>query len=262
MTWIVGTTSLFGHSILAADVCVTFTMPNGQRTYLDCLQKIHPLGRFLVGGFAGSVRIGFAVIDALCKIFNEIPQTNAIDLESMAPVALPQIVREIFEASLPSEQVLGCQIIIGWVHPIRNLDKGLPQPCPVSYVYTLGSPDFQVIQNRPLDIMAIGSGAAMEQHMRNARNLFSAGPVMSWHGGGKKVATILAAMLGNELEKRPMPGVSAFFQIGVAARGHGVNIIHHNQGDIHFPVVARTYSEFALMCRRVGMVAEGSVATS
>lgn len=149
MTWIVGTTSIFGHAILAADVCVTFAMPNGQRTYLDCLQKIHPLGRFVVGGFAGSIRIGFAIVEALSKRFRDIPETHAIDLESMAPVVLPQMVKTIFEASPPLEQSAGCQVIIGWVHPTRNRD-GCPWPSPWSYVYSLSSPDFQVVRDRPL----------------------------------------------------------------------------------------------------------------
>ena len=77
---------------------------------------------------------------------------------------------------------------------------------------------------------------------------------------GKRVAAILASILGSELGKRPVPGVSPFFQIGVAARGQRINIIHHDIGEVRFPAVARTYIEFELMCRCAGIVAEGSVA--
>lgn len=157
MTWIVGTTSVFGHAILAADICVTFVKPDGQRTYFDCLQKVHPLGRFVIGGFAGSVKIGFAIIENLNKRFNETPETHAVDLDSLLPVKLPQIVKDIFESSSPSEKTLGCQLIIGWVHPIRNRD-GWPWLSPWSHIFTLSSPEFQVVQGRLTDIMAIGSG--------------------------------------------------------------------------------------------------------
>jgi len=260
MTWIVGTTSVFGHAILAADVCVTFAVPNGQRTYLDCLQKIHPLGRFVVGGFAGSVRTGFAIIETLSKRFNEIPETHAVDLESMVPVTLSQIVKGIFESSPPSERIMGCQIIIGWVHPTRNRD-GWPWPSPWSYIYTLSSPDFQVVQDRPLDIIAIGSGTTVAEHMRNARNACSASPVMTWERGGRMGAAILAVTLGAELESRPVPGVSTFFQIGVAARGERIGIVHHDKGPTRFPIVARTYREFELMCRDLGIAGEGAAAS-
>lgn len=260
MTWIIGTTSVFGHAILAADVCMTFRMQNGQRTYLDCLQKIHPLGRFVVGGFAGSVRIGFAIMETLSKRFNEIPEPHAIDLDSMVPVTLPQIVKGIFESSPPSERNLGCQVIIGWVHPTRNRD-GWPWPSPWSYIYTLSSPEFQVVQDRPLDIMAIGSGATVAEHMRNARNACSVSPVMTWKRGGRMGAAILAVTLAAELESRPVPGVSTFFQIGVAARCERVGIVHHDKGATRFPAVARTYREFEFMCRDLGIAAEGAVAS-
>jgi len=59
MTWIVGTASLFGNSILVSDICVTFTDNSGQQKHVDCIQKIYPLGQFVLGGFSGSVKIGF-----------------------------------------------------------------------------------------------------------------------------------------------------------------------------------------------------------
>ena len=118
-----------------------------------------------------------------------------------------------------------------------------------------------MVQNRPLDIMAIGSGATVAEHMRSAQNACSASPVMTWKRGGRMGAAMLAVTLGAELESRPVPGVSTFFQIGVAARGEKVAIIHHDKGATRFPAVARTYHEFELMCRDLGIAAEGAAAS-
>lgn len=255
MTWIVGTTSIFGHAILASDICVTFMKPNGQRAHVDCLQKIYPLGRFVIGGFAGSVRIGFETLATLGDQFAKIPETHAIDVESMAPTMLPQLAKEIFESSPPNEKDLGCEIILGWVHPTRNRD-GWPWPSPWSYVYVLSSPEFLVVQARPFDVMAIGSGSTAADNMRNAQNVCSASPVMTWKGGGRMGAAMLATMLGAAMEHSPMSGVSTFFHIGVVARGERACIIHHDKGTNRFPAVARTYDELKLMCLALGLVAE------
>ncbi len=61
MTWIVGTPALFGYGFGISDVRVTF----GDDTEVDCLQKIHPVGQWIAAGFAGSVQIGFAMVNEL-----------------------------------------------------------------------------------------------------------------------------------------------------------------------------------------------------
>jgi len=65
MTWIVGTGTMFGHAVLASDIHATLKYGKGEEHYIDCLQKIYPLGKFVVGGFAGSVKIGFSIISSL-----------------------------------------------------------------------------------------------------------------------------------------------------------------------------------------------------
>jgi hypothetical protein len=61
MTWVIGASSLFGHGAVISDIQVTFR--TGQT--VDLLQKAYPLGRFIVGGFSGSVLIGFRLLQSL-----------------------------------------------------------------------------------------------------------------------------------------------------------------------------------------------------
>ena len=52
---------MFGYGFAVSDIRVT--LANGSE--VDCVQKIYSVGRFLAAGFAGSVRIGFAMIHEL-----------------------------------------------------------------------------------------------------------------------------------------------------------------------------------------------------
>lgn len=65
MTWIVGGAPPFGWAVGLSDIRVSFS----DGTELDCLRKIYPVGRFITAGFAGSVAIGFAMIQRLSELF-------------------------------------------------------------------------------------------------------------------------------------------------------------------------------------------------
>ena len=54
---------MVGYGFGISDVRVT--LDGGSE--IDCLQKIHPVGRYVAAGFAGSVRIGFGMIEALSQ---------------------------------------------------------------------------------------------------------------------------------------------------------------------------------------------------
>lgn len=260
MTWVIGTTSLFGHAILAADVCVTYTKPDGRYEYVDCLQKIYPLGRFVLGGFSGSVKIGFEILGSLNTRFNAIPENHAMDLDVAADAWLPGMLKQAFDSFGDKEKALGCSIILEWVHPTRNRDIPWSWVCPWSYINTYSSPEFSPLRDRPLEVLAIGSGAAVTHYMEIARNVCSHGTIIGWSHGGKRAAAILATVLGHELEKKPVPGISKFFQIGLIARGTKGSIVHHDWGQIRFPVIARNYPEFEQICRKWGYSAEAATA--
>lgn len=76
MTWVIGVASLFGHGVVISDIRVTFN--NGAS--VDMLQKAYPVGNFMVAGFAGSVLIGFNLLNSLAKVLAlppEVAKTHA-----------------------------------------------------------------------------------------------------------------------------------------------------------------------------------------
>ena len=62
---------MFGYGALYSDVQVTF--PDGSTK--DLLQKAYPLSNFIAAGFAGSVRIGFMLLDSLSQ-FLQLPNST------------------------------------------------------------------------------------------------------------------------------------------------------------------------------------------
>jgi hypothetical protein len=63
MTWVIGASSIFDYGAMMSDVRVTFR--DGSER--DLVQKAYPVGPYIVAGYAGSVRIGFQMLDSLTK---------------------------------------------------------------------------------------------------------------------------------------------------------------------------------------------------
>ena len=65
MTWVLGSANMFGYGGLIADVRVVW----GDRVHADILLKIHQVAPNLLVGFAGSVEVGFALIEDMRQEF-------------------------------------------------------------------------------------------------------------------------------------------------------------------------------------------------
>src|SRR6266567_2360656 len=114
MTWIVGTVPPFGYSILVSDIRVSWT--DGIERH--CLQKVHKVGEDFLCGFAGSVRIGFVLLDALAT---QLPRKQQRTPSVLAHDWIPSLARRIFCAAPDQERKLGCQLIAAAAHPTDNL---------------------------------------------------------------------------------------------------------------------------------------------
>src|ERR1700735_1807092 len=106
MTWIMGVNSIAARSILVSDVQVTFTKASGEKDYRDCLQKVYPLGKFIVGGFAGSGRIGF---NSLAILNREVAREaeGAWDLNVVANTWGRRLLARVFRFSSEREKKCG-----------------------------------------------------------------------------------------------------------------------------------------------------------
>jgi hypothetical protein len=77
----------------------------------DCLQKIYPVAQSIALGFAGSVCIGFKMVEVMKEwLHNDTPDSAWISLETIE--LWPDIARNIFAAAPPQEQAGHCHLIM------------------------------------------------------------------------------------------------------------------------------------------------------
>jgi hypothetical protein len=109
MTWVIGASSIFDYGAMMSDVRVTFR--DGRER--DLVQKAYAVGPYIVAGFAGSVRIGFQMLESLAKFLivpPDAPQPGAWEPEWVADNWKPLAV-QIFASADVLEQALHCQIL-------------------------------------------------------------------------------------------------------------------------------------------------------
>jgi len=210
MTWVVGTPTFFGYAILVSDIRVTVTLADGQKHYLDCLQKIYPVSKSMLAGFAGSVKIGFRMLAQLQYESAKVPPDTDWVLDIIANTWWPRLARRIFEASEAGEKNLGSQIIISAGHPDKNMGDA---PWPQTGVYTFSSPNFEPRRGDYGQVLSIG---CPEKRYTDALNRvvsdfsFMETAVVGEFGPG----STLAHALKTEIAEDPLPGVSLLFQVG------------------------------------------------
>lgn len=128
---------MIGYGLAISDVRVTL----GDGSEVDCLQKIYPVGKFIAGGFAGSVRIGFAMLETLTALLYTDNEEGAWDPTAVAQW-WPQDARQVF-AQFPEEERSGqCHLMLVSTHPSENCGES---PWARSHVHIFKSPDFEPV---------------------------------------------------------------------------------------------------------------------
>lgn len=162
MTWVIGATTPFGYGVMVSDICVTLS----DGTVRDVLRKAYPVGRFIVAGFAGSVRIGFEMISALREFLamtkEEVDEGHCWDPEFVA-VEFQAKARKIFDRHNDQEKDLGCEILLVGVCPKEKTLGGGN-----SVVAALRGPTFSPdIAKRWGKVLSIGSGSNQQKAMES-----------------------------------------------------------------------------------------------
>jgi hypothetical protein len=246
MTWIVGAAASTGYAVGVSDIRVSFG--NGQE--LDCLQKLYPMARFIAAGFAGSVEMGFRMLDALAYQLRGAPSDQAFLPQEVADCFAP-LAKDIFEGASAASRDLGSQIILLGAHPTEDL--GIPGWARCT-VHVLKSPDF-VPQPSPIgQVVSIGFGSQIETY-RDALSRFSADPLslikMDTAGVGAS-SLILSMVVQKTVERNPARGISRHAHVCIVRRGSVIiqpndeNVYTPNGEKIEFrmPPVATTWDEF------------------
>ncbi len=268
MTWVVGTSTLFGYALVVSDIRASWK----DKSYLDCLQKIHLVSPSMIAGFSGSIKIGFRLLGRLEYESSKARQDEDWVLDILANTWWPRIARSIFNKSEPEEKHWGSSIILAAPHPANNMgDTSWPE----TQVYSFSSPDFEPKKADYETLASVGDVSSFR--VEAIRNLVAdpsfcegttAGPIC--HG------QMLALALSEEREDRPSDLISSLFQFGIVYRGQSeirnlvvkkfstdmdnprsVAIIPGNVCT-PFPLVAGTYEEFLQVCQANGRAAGAS----
>src|ERR1700692_1543610 len=163
MTWVVGVSVPFGYAIGCADVRVTFK--DGREE--DCLQKIYQVGPVICGAFAGSVRIGFALLSRTAQLLKVDDPSVAWDLDEVAKW-WPHDAREVWDRMPCVEQQLKSEFMLFGAHP--NQGNPWPKPC----VYTFRSPEFEAVATTgPLGACSLGKGAGIRTYCDPLKTLWA-----------------------------------------------------------------------------------------
>lgn len=267
MTWIVGANSLFGMAFLVSDIQITFSGA-ADVEYLDCCQKVHALSQDVIGGFAGSVKIGFAVIERL-RVELQLPNANsAWELDTVVNDWLPGVVKDVYDSSEASEQLLGCQIILASAHPTRN--RGAPMPW--TDVVKLSWPNFVPQFAAQTGALSIGSGSSELVYAGFVNQVTAYGNTpfnQAAIGNTQNQGRFLAQSLSDLVSRHSVNGISKIFQVMDVTRNK-INICNHEY-DIHPPtgtvqhirfpaVVATSYEDFLAYCDLAGAISVGAIA--
>jgi hypothetical protein len=261
MTWIVGAAAALGYSVAISDIRVTF----GDGSERDCLQKIYPMARFIAAGFAGSVKIGFALLEGLAYQLRGAPEDQAFFPQEVADCFSP-LARDIFQSFAADERAMESHGMLLGAHPTE--DVGIPGYSRCS-VRILRSPEFLPIVTPIGEVVSIGSGSGFPAY-REVLAGFSSNPLsllqMETAGRGES-SLILSMVVQKTIEKNPAPGISPHSHICLVHRGTGdVRPNDHDQYpqngekiEFRMPRVATSWNEFERMCSDNRTTSHGAV---
>jgi hypothetical protein len=233
----------------------------------EVLQKAYPVGNYIAAGFAGSVRIGFELIQSL--------QTGMAVPEGTGPHAWdPRVValhwrtsaQQIFRDAPAEERSLGSQILLVGPSPTEHM--GAPE-FPRVEIARATSPDFTPRFSRPgLAVRHIGSGGSVSEYKRAVRPLFrlSSGIHQAHIAGIHAWAQQLAFSITITVREYPNHGISDHFHVVAMRLGDMAvftndMITHPKDGPpqvLKMPPVARTWQDFESMVSELQSSAAGA----
>jgi len=261
MTWIVGAAAALGYAVGISDVRVTF----GDGSERDCLQKIYPMARFIAAGFAGSVQIGFAMLDGLAHQLRDAPEGQAFLPQEVADCFSP-LASDIFQSFPPHERASHSHLMFLGAHPTD--DVGIPGYARCS-LHVLKSPEF-VPTSAPIgEVVSIGSGSGFPPYQEALARL-SSNPMslIQMETAGLGASSVLLSMVVQKtIERNPSPGISPHAHVCLVRRGF-VDV-RPNDADqypqsgekieFRMPRVATSWNEFTQMASTDCKSSQGAI---
>jgi hypothetical protein len=259
MTWVIGTPTMMGYGLVIGDIQVTVPTPNGP-VYIDGIQKVFPVGRFIAAGFAGNVAVGYRLIDDLMQWLRFPPtDTTSAWMPPWVIAKWRRRARWLYPSLATSGEEVG--LVVSGVSPQE--DNGIPGMAR-TYAWILRSPSFEPKPIEWMKVGAIGRGNQVEQYRQALENV-NEDPVPYYQGevGGAQgmFATTLAHMLGNRVERTPEPGISPHLLICTVRRGavslwtNDYDVFEEGgkRPALRMPPIARTWPEVVALLERNGL---------
>ena len=269
MTWVVGASSIFGYGIILSDVRVTFA----DKSQADLVKKAYPLGRFIIGGFSGSIKIGFTLLDSLRSSLQPPPDADPNGAWNPSVVANswgPEWAAPAFAASEEIERKLGCTILLVGLSEGRELSERRREITRV-HIMRLSSPDFRPgHMRRWFTVCHIGRGSKVKLYKELMDSFFKtrSSAIQAEQGGPSLWATVLASTMGQLAERHPTAGISPHVHALICQAPNMIELVNDRTSvsaegvrtEFKMPKVATTYQEFLAMCSKRGRAAEAAMA--
>jgi hypothetical protein len=151
---------MWGYSFAVSDVRVTLG-----RSERDCLQKIYPIAQSIALGFAGSVLVGFRMVEAMKQWLHCEDLDRAWNpLEAVE--IWPEIARGIFADAPSGARDQGCSLIVLSADPTAT--NGMN---PQTYVHIFRAPDFASIKVGTHKVAGIGYGNFIDEYKKQVQEI-------------------------------------------------------------------------------------------
>lgn len=231
----------------------------------DMLRKLHDVGPYLVVGFAGSVMLGFQMVESL-RAHLKLPAgapPNACWIPAEVAETWHTKGADIFARASEVERGLGCALLLVGVHP---REETLPDRAR-AYVIRMAAPHFKpgYTQRRIVSVLSIGSGSQIPSYRRIVRELFdlrrNPGLLQAEVGKTGGWGQTISHAIGMALDRDRQAGVSANMHYADVRLGR-ITIYNNNRTDypgdgrkveFRMPRVATDYPTFCAMAREQGV---------
>lgn len=220
MTWIVGASTLFGYGAVISDVQVSDSA-SGLR--MDALQKAHPVGKYIVAGFAGDVRPGLVLLGSLSSFLNSPPPP---DDECWDPQWVvdnwPDEARKVYQQIGEEARFEGTDILMMGLKSTGNREKRVMGDA-IGHLSVFRSPDFlPESEQGGRKAKSIGCGANVEKYTTMLEALmcdddltYMQSEVYNPGGYGRRIAENLRWIV----QQNPEDGISEHFQLFIVRMG-------------------------------------------
>ncbi len=245
-----------GYGAVLSDTCVTFL----DGSTADLVQKAYPVGRFIVGGFAGGIRNGFILLGDLQRHLYEPDMTRAWNPEIIAE-DWSRNAMMIYENHSDYQKDMETHILLTGAHPTE--DAGIPGFAKIIGVI-MKSPDFHPeFYFGNMDMYSIGSGNYVDEYLKLLAEIRKDWPKLIQAEVGKNpggYARMLDSLVNQAIFENPVPGISSYINHLIVGRnslnGGASKRTDHPPGKEPFvhprPPVATSWPEFVRMVNAQG----------